>query len=88
MMLLGIVSLVLAVAQIGLSIAAYLMYKPARMAKQAPTFSDFRMAATKIGTPIPATFGLVRVGGNMIEWGDWQVIRHEEVEEMGGGKKK
>lgn len=88
MLLLGIISLVLTLAQIGLQVAAYLAYKPPRQAKQAPTFSDFRLAATKIGTPIPATFGLVRIGGNLIEWGDWQVIRHEKVEEMGGGKKK
>lgn len=78
MPLVGIITLVLFIAQIALMAIAWLLYKPPRQQKQDPVFTEFRLSATKIGTTIPAVFGQVRLGGNIVEWGDWRVIRHEE----------
>jgi len=85
MTILGIISLVLFVAQVAIYTVAALMYKPPRGQKQDPTFVEFRLSATKIGMGIPATFGQVRLGGNLVEWGDWQVWRQSEHAPGGGG---
>lgn len=62
----------------------YLLYKPKRDKKAKPPDMEFKMGAVKIGTPIPVALGYVKVGGLIIEWGDWTVVAHEE--EMGGKK--
>jgi len=86
MIVMSIISLVLFLIQVALMVVSALLYKPPRQQKQKPSFTEFRLAATKIGMAIPATFGHVRLGGNIVEWGDWQVIRNEERTEMGGKK--
>ena len=67
--------------------AAYLMYKPQRQ-QTAPsvTMTEFKMSSVKIGAPIPAVFGIAKIPGLIIEWGDWKVITHTTSKSMGGGK--
>ncbi|MEM4720579.1 MAG: hypothetical protein QXT73_00780 [Candidatus Methanomethylicaceae archaeon] len=83
MPLIGIITLVLLLAQLALLVVAWLLYRPPRQQKQQPVFVEFKLSMTRIGSSIPAAFGQVRLGGNIIEWGDWRVIRHEETYSAG-----
>jgi|YelNatPaOPRAMG01_1025707.scaffolds.fasta_scaffold05847_5 hypothetical protein len=69
---------------IGIAGLGYLLYKPKRNQKTKPPDMEFKMSAVKIGTPIPVVLGYAKVGGLIIEWGDWTVVAHKK--RIKGGK--
>jgi hypothetical protein len=74
-------------ASLAMTAVSMLMYKPSRQ-QTAPsvTMTEFKMSAVKIGAPIPAIFGIARISGLIIEWGDWKVIQHVKTSSMKAGK--
>lgn len=71
-----ILPLILWLASIALSVAAFLMYKPTRKEPEAP-LSVFKLSAVKVGTPIPIVYGYAKLGGVIIDWGNWTVVAHK-----------
>ena len=71
-----ILGLILWLASIALSVVAYLMYKPTRKEPEAP-LAVFKLTAIKLGTPIPIIYGLAKIGGVVIDWGNWTVVAHK-----------
>jgi hypothetical protein len=69
-------------ANIGLGLLGYLMYKPKRAKDSKPPLMEFKLSAVKIGSPIPVIFGMAKVGGLIIDWGDWTVVAHKQKQSM------
>ena len=72
------ITLVLWLANLAMMGLSYLLYRPKRGEKTKPVEQQFKLSAIKVGTPIPVIFGEAKVGGLIIEWGDWTTVRHEE----------
>jgi hypothetical protein len=88
MSILGYANPAMWLVNMGMAGLGYLMYKPKRNQKPKAPDLEFKMSAVKIGTPIPIIFGHVKVGGLIIEWGDWTVVSHRtKMGGKGGGKK-
>ena len=84
MSLLGFANPAMWLVNIGMAGLGYLLFKPKRNQKPKAPELEFKMSAVKIGTPIPVIFGYAKVGGLIIEWGDWTVVSHKQ--KMKGGK--
>jgi len=66
-------------ANLALMGTAYSMYNEPSSDEgidEAP-LAEFKLSAVRLGTPIPIVYGLAKIGGCMIEWGDWTVVVHE-----------
>ncbi len=84
MPLLGVFTLVLWLINIALLGLGFLLFRPKRQEPQKSPLAEFKMSAVKVGATIPVVFGIAKVGGLIIEWGDWQVVAHKT--EYGGKK--
>lgn len=71
-----ILPLIMFLAQVALAAVAYFLYKPTDSEIENP-LSTFKLSGIKIGTPIPIVFGMGKIGGTIIDWGDWTVVAHE-----------
>lgn len=74
MALLGIISLVLWLVNMALLGLGFLLFKPKRSEPQKSPMAEFKISAVKMGATIPVIFGIAKVGGLIIEWGDWQTV--------------
>jgi hypothetical protein len=83
MALLGIVTLVLWLVNMALLGLGFLLFKPKRSEPQKSPMAEFKISAVKVGATIPVVFGIAKVGGLIIEWGDWQVIAHRKSVKAG-----
>ena len=75
MFLTALVGLLVNIAFMGLS---YLLFRPKRSETETGPEAEFKLSATKLGASIPVIFGIAKVGGLIIEWGDWTPVRHEK----------
>jgi len=81
--LLGIVCLVLWLVNMALLGLGFLLYRPKRTEPQKSPMAEFKISAVKVGSTIPVVFGIAKVGGLIIEWGDWQTIAHRQTFKAG-----
>ena len=71
-------TLVLWLVNLALLGISYLLYRPKRNEQQKPVEMQFKLSAVKIGVPVPVVFGIAKVGGLIIEWGDWTPVKHTQ----------
>jgi hypothetical protein len=83
MPLLGVFSLVLWLVNLALLGLGFLLFRPKRQEPQKSPTAEFKISAVKIGATIPVVFGIAKVGGLIIEWGDWTVVAHKQVYKQG-----
>jgi hypothetical protein len=67
--------------QLAMMATGYLLFRPTRTTPTKSPLAEFKMSAVKVGASIPVVWGIAKIGGLIIEWGDWKVTAHKKTQQ-------